>query len=142
MFGRRLLVLVAVLMGLTALAASLAPPPTSGPGARPTASPSPGPPGAAGAAPPASRPGATVTARLSAAPAASPRQVDARRGDLVNLTVSGNVIDTVSIPGLSVLEPIDPESPAQLQLFADTPGRFPIRLLDSGRLLGTLRISR
>jgi hypothetical protein len=139
MFGRRILVLVAVLMGLTALAASLAPPPPAGRqgaiegGPSPTATPS------AAAAPPGD--GATVSARLSAGTPAGPREVSAVRGDLVNLTVSGNVIDTVAIGGLPVLEPIAPDSPARVELYADKAGRFPIRLLDAGRRIGTLQVS-
>jgi hypothetical protein len=139
MLGRRLLVLVAVLMGLTALAASLAPPPPER-GSTGTATPTPSPTASAEASP-AARPGATVTGRLSATSSAAPRQITAARGDLVDLVVTGDVVDTVAITGLPVLEPIDPDSPARVELFADTPGRFAIRLLDSGRLLGTLRIS-
>jgi hypothetical protein len=137
MFGRRILVLVAVLMGLTALAASLAPAPRTlrqTPPAASTATPAPAP------AAPASSPD-TVTASLAAGPRARPRVVRAREGDIVQLDVSGNVVDTVVIPGLAVAVPIDPASPAQLQLFADAPGRYPISLLDSGRRLGVLRVS-
>jgi hypothetical protein len=139
MFGRRLLILVAVLMGLTALAASLAPPPPEGGRGQPGASPSPAPPAAATPVP--GDGGGTVTASISASGSAIPRKVTAVRGDLVDLTVSGDVIDTVSIARLGVLEPMDPGSPALVQLYADTPGRFPIRLLDAGRQIGTLLIS-
>jgi hypothetical protein len=140
MLGRRLLVLVVVLMGLTALAASLAPPPERPHGTRatPTATPAP----SASAAPaPAPQQEGTVTARLSAARGAVPRDVTAALGDIVQLVVSGDVVDTVSIPGEAVLEPIDPDSPARVELYADTAGSYPIRLLDTGRRIGTLRIS-
>jgi hypothetical protein len=137
MFGRRILVLVAVLMGLTALAASLAPPPQRlRQGPRPPAAT--GTPTPATAAP-AGTPG-TVSASLRAG--RDPGQVvRAREGDIVELDVSGDVVDTVVIPGLALAEPIDPTSPAQIELFADEPGRYPIRLLDSGRRLGVLRVS-
>jgi hypothetical protein len=145
MFARRLLVLVAVLMGLTALAASLAPPPPaqrgrspSAPSATPTPHPAATPAPAAGTAP---EPGATVRARISASRSAVPRDVRAAEGDLVDLVVSGDVVDTVEIPGQAVLEPIDPDSPALVQLYADTPGRFPILLLDANRRIGTLLVS-
>jgi hypothetical protein len=136
MLGRRLLVLVAVLMGLTALAASLAPPPQTGRGPLATATPSPAP-------APTARPraGATVSVHLSASPDTVPHDVAATRGDVVDLVVTGDVIDTVTIGGLAVMEPIDPDSPARVELFADRPGSFPIRLLDAGRRIGTLRIS-
>jgi hypothetical protein len=135
-FGRRILVLVAVLMGLTALAASLTPPPESlrrgspAPGVTPT-------PEATEPVPtPAAR---TVTARLSAD--GRPRQIDASTGDTVMLDVSGAQPDTVVIDDLAVSEPVDPDSPAHVELYADTPGRFPIVLLDSGRRIGALRIT-
>ncbi|MEA2282550.1 MAG: hypothetical protein QOK21_3157 [Solirubrobacteraceae bacterium] len=136
MFGRRILVLVAVLMGLTALAASLTPPPQSlRRGAQP-----PGPaatPGAAGRAPaPAAR---IVTARLSAG--GRPRRISARTGDTVILDITAGTPDTVVIDDLAVSEPVDPQSPAQVELYADTAGRFPIALLDSGRRIGTLQIT-
>jgi hypothetical protein len=138
MFGRRILVLVAVLMGLTALAASLAPPPESGRQGRnqPSATPAPTP-----TVPGTQTAGGTVTARLRA-PGDAPQQVTARVGDLVDITVTGNVIDTVVIPSLAVTETIAPGSPADIQLFADQAGSFPIRLLDVGRRIGVLRVKR
>jgi hypothetical protein len=61
-------------------------------------------------------------------------------GDVVDLTITGDVIDTVSIPGLALTEPIAPDSPAQFNAFAFQPGSFPITLLDSGRRIGVLRV--
>jgi hypothetical protein len=141
MFARRLLVLVAVLMGLTALAASLSPPPGQIRGA---SSPSPTPTPAVSAAPGGPEPegaAGVVHARISASGAALPRVVRAVRDDLVELVVAGDVVDTVAIDGLAVLEPIDPDSPARVELYADRPGRFAIRLLEADRQIGTLRIS-
>jgi hypothetical protein len=136
MFGRRLLVLVAVLMGLTALAATLSPPPESLRRTPPSESPTP-----SATPPPATPPSSSdsVNARISAtAPRA--RHVTASVGDLVTLDVTGDVVDTVVIDDLAVVEPIDPDSPAQVELYAGAPGRYPIRLLSSGRSIGTLRI--
>jgi hypothetical protein len=136
MFGRRLVILVAVLMGLTALAASLTPPPQSlrrgAQPPRPAATPK-----ATELAPaPAAR---TVTARLSAD--RRPRRISAHTGDTVTLDITAGAPDTVVIDDLSVSEPVDPASPAHVELYADTAGRFPILLLDSGRRIGTLRIT-
>jgi hypothetical protein len=145
MFGRRILVLVAVLMGLTALAASLAPPPESV--RRPGAAAGPSPTPSATSAPeaePAPAPSVrarTVTARLYADRGIAPGRVTAAQGDTVRLQITGNTIDTVVIDGLAVMEPIDPDSPVQLELFADTPGSYPIRLLDANRRIGALRIT-
>ena len=132
MYGRRLVIVVAIVMGLMALAASVAPPPQQhidrGAGATPSPT----------AEPPSAGTG-DVTARLQIGAAAPP--VRARVGQNVSLDVSGDVVDTVVIPGLGVLEPIDPASPAQIQLYASAAGRYPIRLLGSGRPVGVLEIS-
>jgi hypothetical protein len=135
-FGRRILVLVAVLMGLTALAASLTPAPQPlRRGAQP--------PGAAAtpqAAQTAPTPGTrTVTARLSAD--GRPRRISARTGDTVTLDISAGAPDTVIIDDLAVSEPVDRDSPAHVEIYADTAGRFPIVLLDSGRRIGALEIT-
>jgi hypothetical protein len=141
MFARRLLVLVAVLMGLTALAATLSPPPDRiGRGSTATATPTPAPPAAPAATAPG-RAGGVVRARISASRASVPRVVRAARDELVELVVAGDVVDTVAIDGLAVLEPIDPDSPARVELYADRAGEFPIRLLGAGRQIGTLRVS-
>lgn len=138
-----MLLVVAVLMGLTALAASLAPrdpaprnPQAPTPVRTPTA-PVPSP--EATATPPREQV-ETVSAELSADEASKRREVRADVGDLVEITVEGDVIDAVSIEGLTDHATIDPESPAQLQLLADIPGRFPITLLEADRRIGTLDV--
>jgi hypothetical protein len=136
-FGRRILVLVLVLMGLTALAASLTPPPR--PVQRNPATTGPTPTPQAVEPRPASAP-RTVSARLSET--GRPRTVDARTGDTIELDVSGNTPDTVVIDDLAVSEPVDPDSPAQVEIYADTPGSYPVLLLDSGRRIGAIRITR
>jgi hypothetical protein len=141
MFARRLLVLVAVLMGLTALAASLSPPPgQTGRGSTATATPTPALP-AAPTVTATGRSGGVVRARISASRGSLPRVVRAGRDDLVELVIAGDVVDTVAIDGLAVLEPIDPDSPARVELYADRTGQFPIRLVEAGRRIGTLRVS-
>src|SRR3954470_13589226 len=102
MFGRRLVILVAVLMGLTALAASVAPPPQTArrdASGTPTPSPSPSP-----ARPAAVAPG-VVTGRTDIGPAGSPlARVRARAGDTVMLEVSGDVVAAVVVDDLPVIE--------------------------------------
>jgi hypothetical protein len=135
-FGRRILVLVVVLMGLTALAASLTPPPQSlrRGGQPPSTAATPE------AAQPAPTPAArSVTARLSAD--GRPRRIHARTGDTVTLDISAGAPDTVVIDDLAVSEPVDPDSPAHVELYADTAGRFPIVLLGSGRRIGALQVT-
>jgi hypothetical protein len=133
MLGRRFLLLVAVLMGLTALAASIAPrEPLIRDGGRRAATPTPTP--------------APTQAATTATPVhnvhrtlmitADPGRITVRQGDLLQLTVKGIELDSVSV--LDRVEPIERESPAVFSVLADTPGQYPIELVDAGRQVGTL----
>jgi plastocyanin len=136
-FGRRILVLVAVLMGLTALAASLTPPPQPTPRNGAATGPTPTPQAAEPQPVAAAR---TVSARLSEK--GRPRTITARTGDTIELEVTGSHPDTVVSDDLAVSEPVDADSPAQVEIYADTPGSYPVLLLSSGRRIGTVRITR
>jgi hypothetical protein len=140
MLGRRLLVLMAVLLGLTALAAALAPRPTVvPPGGRlatptPSASPS-------ASAPAESPVAARVVARtLDASPGARYARLRVRVGDTVRLTVRGDVLDAVEIEGIDEIEPVEPGSPARFEFLADQAGEYPLMLLDADRRFGLLEI--
>ena len=137
MFGRRILVLVVVLMGLTALAASLTPPPQPTPRTRAAAGPTPTPQAAEPQPVVAAR---TVSARLSED--GRPRTITARTGDTIELEVTGSHPDTVVSDDLAISAPVDADSPAQVEIYADTPGSYPVLLLSSGRRIGTVRITR
>ena len=63
-----------------------------------------------------------------------------KAGDLVDITVEGDVIDAVSVEGLTDHVTLDPDSPAMLELFADAPGQYPITLLEADRRIGTLDV--
>jgi hypothetical protein len=132
--ARRLLLLVALLMGLTALAASIAPreeevnPPPKV--QQPPASPS--------AAPADDQ--ETVTKTLSTDEDDARDVIVADQGDVVHLTVSGNAVDAVQIAGLDLVAPIDPRTPAIFEFVADTPGTFDVALLEEPRVVGRLRI--
>jgi hypothetical protein len=133
MLGRRFLLLVAVLMGLTALAASVAPrEPLLREGARRTATPTPSP------TPP---PSAEAGEPLKIVPktleiGVDPVPVIVREGQQIELTVKGTELDNVMV--LDQIKPIEADSPAIFDLLPDTPGRYPITLIDSGRRIGTL----
>jgi hypothetical protein len=140
MMGRRLLLLVAVLMGITALAASVAPR-QSGPTDPPP------PPGRTGTATPAPTPELGPAApqtedvlqeTLSAAPGASSTRVLARPGQTLQLEVQGALFDEVILEGLDRMEAIAPEAPARFELYIDRAGRFPIRLREADRQLGEI----
>jgi len=126
MLGRRFLILVAVLMGLTALAASVAPrqPVPREQGAEPTRTPS-----TAG-----SPTFATIEKELSTTDARA--RVAVREGDLLLLTVSGPETDSVLL--LDRMDSIHPASPARFSLVARVPGEYPIELVAAERQVGTL----
>jgi hypothetical protein len=131
MLGRRFLLLVAVLMGLTALAASIAPrEPLIRDGARRTATPTPTPSATASAGTPVHNVHRTLVITNE------PGRITVHQGDLVQLTVKGSEVDSVSVQ--DQIEPIERESPALFSLLADTPGHYPIELVDAGRVVGTL----
>jgi hypothetical protein len=46
------------------------------------------------------------------------------------------------IDDLAISEPVGPDSPAHVEIYADAPGRYPILLLDAGRRIGALQITR
>jgi hypothetical protein len=128
MLGRRFLLLVAVLMGLTALAASLAPrEPLLRDGGRSAATPTPT---------PQSEPGTPVKTVERTISTTKPQRITVTKGELVQLTVTGDEVDTVQL--LDEIEPIEADSPALFELLADTPGSYPIQLVDADRQIGTL----
>jgi len=126
MLARRLLLLAAVLMLLAALAAGIAPnpapmapPPTTG----------------------APRAGTVVEANLSAEPGAGEDQsVKARVGDVIELEVSGDLLDTIQIERLDRLDAVEPTTPARFNLIAEEAGVYPIRLVEADRRIGRLDI--
>lgn len=125
MLGRRFLILVAVLMGLTAVAASLAPQPAVRE-QRGEATPTPAPSGSPSFAP--------VEQELTTT---EPRaRVTVREDEVVELTVSGPERDSVRL--LDRMDTIDPTSPARFSLYALEPGEYPIELVEAGRQVGTL----
>jgi hypothetical protein len=130
MLGRRFLILVAVLMGLTALAASVAPREDlirdrnrRDAGPTPTPTPTPG--------------AATVrTIQRTISTRDAPVRVAVRQGQLLELTITGPQLDSVEL--LDEIEPLEAHSPARFQLLAEERGQYPIALVDSGRRIGTL----
>jgi hypothetical protein len=136
MLGRRILVLMAVLLGFTALVTALAPRPARAPqpgGGASASSPEP----SAAPAGPTSR---IVTKTVEADAGARPARVRARTGDTIRLAVRGDVLDTVEVQGLDEIDPLEPGAPARFEFLAEAPGEHPIVLLDADRRVGTLVI--
>jgi len=126
MLARRLLLLAAGLMLLTVLAASLAPREASEPTAAQSSS------------LPA---GTTVVEEIPADPGADSRVV-VRRGDVLQLAVSGDTLDSVLIERLDRIEAIEPLTPARFEILAEFPaGLYPIRLIEADRRIGSIEIT-
>jgi hypothetical protein len=128
--------LVLALVGLMVLVVTVAPPDRGrGNGATPTIAPSP--PGAGAAL---SDPDAfDVSAQLSAATGAASKTVDAEVGDRVEITVEGSGPDSVALGDLA-MQSVDAGTPARFELLADTPGAYPIVLVNDQRQIGTLEV--
>lgn len=69
------------------------------------------------------------------------RVVRARVGDNVELTVSARVPDSATIDGLGLTDAAAPGAPAQFSFRAVRAGRFPVRLTLSGRRAGRVVVS-
>ena len=128
MVARRLLLLAAVLLLLAALAA----------GARPARR------RRHRAAAPASLARGRDGRRARSRPreGAGQRAIPVKRGDLLELEVAGDLIDTVLIERLDRIDAIEPTTPARFDLLIDAPaGVYPIRLVDADRRIGTIEIT-
>jgi hypothetical protein len=126
--GRRFLILVAVLMGITALAASVAPRQPVTRDDRRASTPTPAPAGSP----------TLVTVSKTLSTSEGDTQVGVREGDLVELTVTGPERDSVTVLGR--VDAMDPTTPARFSLVAGEPGEHPIELVDADRQIGTLVI--
>ena len=126
MVARRLLIVLAVLLGLTALAAGVAP--------RQALDPDPPPPVAA--APTPSPSSGTVQKSLDAQ--STGQRIDAKLGQLVTITVKSDTLETVTLDQYGD-QTAEPDSPAMFELLADAAGSYPITL-DDGQEIGTLEI--
>ncbi len=137
MLGRRLLLLVAVLLATGAIAAALTPrdsgqtTPTT---TAPTAPVVPGATGGTGA-------GAREVNRTVDAEGAEPAVVRARIGDLLNLVVRAPSPDVVELDGTGRFDSVDSSTPARFNFFVENPGTFPIRLQETGQEIGRLVVS-
>jgi hypothetical protein len=137
--GRRLLVLFAVLLGLTALVTSLAPRPTiTRPGLAQT-TPTP----AATPSPVQARTDSRrIEQTISADPGRRRARIRARVGDVLALTVkSSDLLDSVEIEDAGKLESVEPGSPARFELLLDHRGELRVDLVDAERLVGVVEVS-
>jgi hypothetical protein len=134
--ARRLLALIGVLLVLLAVASQVAPRDT-GPKTTSVRTPPPTTPSVA----PAPRSDTEIRATLPGPPAHGTKVVRAAVGDLLTLTVRADIPDSVEIPALGEVEPVDPTTPAEFSLFLARPGRYDVRLQSDHTLLGRLRVT-
>jgi hypothetical protein len=130
MRNRRLLIIVAVLMGITALTAGLTAPPsrrgepvlTTPPTTRATTD-------------------AALVQRTIDADATRPPTVAVEQGDALHLTVRADALDSVELEGLGLVQALAPDSPALFDVLADEAGTYPVVLTGSGRRVGAVRVN-
>lgn len=123
MNARRLLISLAVLLGLLAFASALAPSPDQ-------------------AEKPVIRPANAGESEVVDARLPRDKPVRARVGDLVELTVTTTEPETVQFPALADVEVAEPASPARFSFYADRPGRFPVLFSDSNEEAGVIEVRR
>ena len=70
---------------------------------------------------------------------AKPKRIKAVLGDRVQITVQGRKPDSVALGDLRT-EQVEAGLPARFELLADTPGTYPLVLVDEERRIGTLEI--
>lgn len=128
MVARRLLIVLAVLLGLTALAAGVAPRERLGSDS--------GSPPAAAATPEQTATG-TISKTLDAG--STGQRVVVRVGQTLELTVKSDTLETVNLAEYGD-QTAEPDSPAHWEVYADTPGSYGIVLGDSGMRIGTVEI--
>lgn len=133
MVARRLALLLALLMLMSALAAQLAPRQSDSEGEltnRPAATPS-----------PATAGDADLIERTIPAGEAEPAIVEAHVGDTIRLEVASDEPVSIELEQLDEIEVASPDGPARFEVFADRPGTFPIVVVETGREIGRLEIS-
>ena len=128
MAARRLLILLLVLFGFSALAAALIPVP---PPVERAASP---------AEETEARPNSRVLERSIHAEARRPAVIRLGAEDFLSLVIRARRVAQVEIPRLGVLEDVGPHDPATLELAPPQAGSYAIRLVDTGRLIATLEV--
>jgi hypothetical protein len=135
MVARRLLILLLVLLGISTLAAALAP--VKSPNDAKT----------------------TETTTTATTPAAPPpksaglfkytidadskklKVVELYVGEELQLTVTSHLLDQISIPELGEVEPVSPDAAAKFDLLLDEAGDYAVRLVDENRLVGRLQVN-
>ena len=133
MATRRLLIVMLVLLGISALAAALVPGQRLNQGTDSSSSTTTE---ETTAVVPQGR---LLTATINAA-RTKQQAVRITLGDELILLVKANLRDDVEIPALGVVEPVDPVTPARFDLLPPQTGSYPVRLVTEHRRVGRLQV--
>jgi hypothetical protein len=127
--ARRLLILMLVLLGVSTVAAALVPVDRDAGGDDTTIT------STSTAEPPTGK----LVEKSIEANAEEPRTIRLHVGDQLQLRVkSPKRADEVEIPALDELEDVDPDADAHFDLLLFEKGRYPVRLVEAKRKIGTI----
>ena len=133
MAARRLLIVMLILLGISTLAAALAPTPNrSGTAARSTATTT--------REPPEVPEGGKLVRATIDADARPPETVEVPLGDQLALQVRSRRPGEIEILGLGLIEDVARLAPARFDILARRPGRFELRRVDSRERVGVLMV--
>jgi hypothetical protein len=142
--ARRLLILLLVLLGISTLAAALAPvrsskdKTTSETTTTSTAS------SPAQTAPAAAQAPAPAAGLFRVTIAADPKKISRvvlYVGEELQLTVNSGLFDQIAIPELGEVEPVSPDGPAQFDLLLVRAGDYAVRLVDARKKVAVLEVN-
>jgi hypothetical protein len=134
--ARRLLILLLVLLGISTLAAALAP--VKSPQDKTTTTTTT--PTVTTPSPPPAKSAGLFKYPLDAN-SGNVKVVELYAGEELLLTVKWKHYGQVSIPKLGQIEPVSPGFAAKFDLYLSQPGTYAVRLLPQNRLVGRLRVS-
>jgi hypothetical protein len=134
MAARRLLIVMLVLLGISALAAALVPGQRLNQGTSSTSTTT-----EETTAVDTLPEGRLLTATIDAA-RPKLQVVQLKLGDELILLVKARVRDDVEIPALGLVEPVDPVTPARFDILPPETGSYPIRLVTGERRVGRVQV--
>jgi hypothetical protein len=135
MAARRLLILMLAVLAVSTLAAALVAPPRS-PEPTTTATDEKE---DAKTKPLLDSTGRLVEAKMNISKA-RPETIRARRGDQLAITVRSRTGGQIEMPAFGLIEDVGRDDPARFDLLADRRGKFAVRLVGSGRVIGRVRV--
>jgi hypothetical protein len=131
--ARRLVIVMLVLLGVSTLAAALAPMEQDGPDEDTTTTTTTTDPGV--------EPSGRLLHRRIPARRQRGRRIRVEVGDQLALAVASRHTDQVEIPDLGELEDVFPDTPARFDLLLSEPGRHAVRLVTADRTVGRVEVA-